>query len=63
MFLGGEDFLDSVVDADSVLSEWGKDHGCECLELCGRRGWERSLKKVGFKPTFVSLSKELSDAR
>lgn len=42
-YLAGRDFK-SWQYGLSVLKDFAKSHGCSCIEIRGRRGWEKLLK-------------------
>ena len=41
------------------LEKWAKDQGCKKMELFARPGWEKIMKKKGYKKTHVQIEKEL----
>jgi hypothetical protein len=60
-FLGGErlgDWQDTFLE---VFEKWGKDNGCQFVELTGRAGWKRALEPNGFRETFRTYQKELTN--
>lgn len=42
-----------------VIKQWAKSNGCITGEIYGRRGWERALKRFGFKPIHTILKVNL----
>jgi hypothetical protein len=38
---------------------WNKDNGCKFVEFTGRKGWQRKLDKLGWKPEYVSFRMEV----
>lgn len=38
-----------------TLHKWAADHGCEAMEGYGRRGWERYMKRYGFKHLWTTV--------
>ena len=43
IWLAGGD-MDELVEAEKSIVEWAKSHGCDGMEIIGRKGWERQLK-------------------
>lgn len=43
----------------SVIEAWAKANGCTRLEGNGRAGWERMLKRQGWRVVQVTVAKEL----
>lgn len=58
VFLGGGD-MDQLLDMHGDVIRWARDQGCDQLMLCGRRGWERALKSRGWKPTHITMTRDL----
>lgn len=56
--LAGEGGVD-VVPLIAPIEEWARAEGCKELRPVGRRGWERALKKQGYKADICLYSKEL----
>lgn len=45
-----------------LISEWGRDLGCDSALIVGRKGWERTfLKQDGWRATHTVFEKELTD--
>lgn len=40
-----------------TLTQWGKENGCNMMEMLGRKGWEKSLKKEGFEEPEIFMTK------
>jgi len=57
VFLAGGK-LEQITDMHSDAVKWAKDQGCDGMTLNGRAGWKKILDKEGWKPQFVTLSKE-----
>ena len=51
--------LDDVTDTLPKVYEFAKAEGCKLVHMSGRKGWERILKKSGWKSEKVSMTKEL----
>ena len=56
-FLGGKHLSYWATKLDHVLESWGRDNGCAGIELTGRRGWVRVLKKLGWDLSFYITEK------
>jgi len=52
---GGE--MDELIEAEKSIVEWARSHGCDGMEIIGRKGWERQLKD--YKPASTVLIKEI----
>lgn len=52
---GGE--MDELIKAEKSIVEWARSHGCDGMEIIGRKGWERQLKD--YKPASTVLIKEI----
>lgn len=52
---GGE--MDELIEAEKSIAEWARSHGCDGMEIIGRKGWERQLKD--YKPASTVLIKEI----
>jgi hypothetical protein len=60
IILCGGDKLDSwVKDFLNLVEAWGKGCGAKSMEIVGRRGWVRALKKYGYNETNTVIEKEL----
>lgn len=49
---GGDADLAMVSD---LLFAFAKSHACEAIEIIGRKGFEKKLKKFGFEPIYTTL--------
>lgn len=56
-FLGGKKLSQWAYNLDIVLEKWGRDNGCDGIELTGRRGWVRVLDKLGWSLTYYITEK------
>jgi len=52
---GGE--MDELIEAEKSIVEWARSHGCNGMEIIGRKGWERQLRD--YKPSATVLVKEI----
>ena len=57
--LGGENMMGWIDDGVNLLKRWAKTQGATGLEVIGRKGWIRTLDKLGFIHTHVVLKKEI----
>jgi hypothetical protein len=55
IFLAGGD-LDELRSMVPMWQSWARFNGCGKVTLCGRRGWERALKRQGWEADLVALS-------
>lgn len=58
VFLAGGD-LDEIARGIDTVAAWGKAQGCSSMTISGRRGWVRVLDKHGFRPTLVTMERDL----
>lgn len=56
--VAGQEMVDWVA-LDDVLADWARANGCQWLEADGRLGWERTMRKQGWKRTAVILERDL----
>jgi hypothetical protein len=40
-----------------TLVKWGQENGCSMMEMQGRKGWEKPLKKLGFEEPEILMTK------
>ena len=59
VFLSGDDFSEWMPEMDKKFEEFAKVLECDCLEACGRSGWERIIKKLGWIKRFSIVEKPL----
>ena len=55
LFLGGGD-LDEIRGMVPIWQQFAAHNGCSRVTLCGRRGWERAFRDLGWKADLVCLS-------
>lgn len=58
IWLAGGD-LDEILAADQIIADYAREKGCVQVELHGRRGWERSLKPLGYEYQHAMVLKRL----
>ena len=56
-FISGDKLDDWVKELDKVLVKFSKESGCDFLEACGRSGWERKVKKIGWQKKFTIVER------
>lgn len=49
--------LGALLQAERVVSEWAAEQGCDCMEIVGRPGWQRSLPE--YERVAIVLRREL----
>ncbi len=54
---GGE--LSAVLDCEETLQHHARAHDCKTLEMLGRIGWMKPLRKRGWKTILVGMEKEI----
>lgn len=58
IWLAGGD-LEEIIGLLPGAERFAQEHGCTKVEVTGRKGWQRALQTEGFKPTMVTLEKDL----
>ena len=56
--VGGSHLNESLPVLD-VIEDWAKEQGCTRMQGCGREGWVRALKGLGWRPVSVEIAKDL----
>ena len=59
-WIGGKRMKDWLPLAQDRISNYAKIHDCKYLEGYGRRGWDRWLRKYGWKPDYIAYKMELN---
>lgn len=59
LVLAGEPMADWI-DFEPDICAWAKGQGCDAIEAAGRKGWERRVADLGYKPAYVIYRKGLS---
>lgn len=57
--LGGKDHKEWFDELTTFFSRFAKAFGCTSLELVGRPGWTKSLKRYGYRETYRILECEV----
>lgn len=53
-FLAGGKSAEIIEMMDSAAA-WGRLHGCSSFTIAGRKGWQRVLRKYGWRPTMTVM--------
>ena len=53
MFIGGENIEAWHEELLETLERFAKENGCDGLEIVGRYGWKKFLKKFGWEASFI----------
>lgn len=56
--VAGDDF-NSWWHERKQIEAWGRSQGCTEVEFCGRLGWQKRLKKEGYKTIYLGMTKQL----
>lgn len=59
IFCAGEKMEEWAEDMMSMLMSCARDNGCQSIELTGRPGWTRYLKRYGFDFLCTTVEREL----
>lgn len=57
--IGGEDMHKWLAQLDDVLTRYARSLGCDFITGEGRKGWERSLKPLGWQAPSVTYMKRI----
>lgn len=49
-------YLDFI---EENIVKFAKEHGCQYIEIVGRKGWERMLRNKGYKTVSLIIRKEV----
>ncbi len=64
-YLGGESgtgVLDALGEL-SVIEEWAELQGCDDMQVYGRRGWLKALKKYDYSERYTIVGKPLGNSQ
>lgn len=53
LYIGGDDLKEWHKDMLAIVEKFARKHGCEGMELVGRRGWDRFLKECGWEAKHI----------
>ena len=59
-FLSGDSFSEWMPEMDKKFVEYAKITECDFVEACGRSGWERKVKKLGWIKRFSLIERPLT---
>ena len=59
-WIGGTRMKEWLFMAQESISRYARDHKCKYLEGYGRKGWNRWLRKYGWKPDYIAYKMELN---
>ena len=45
--------MEELIEAEKSIVEWARGHGCNAMEIIGRKGWERQLKDYNAASTVL----------
>jgi len=51
--------LERILDYNESFKEFAKINKCDAVTNCGRRGWVKVLKDLGYKETGIALGMEI----
>lgn len=58
--LAGGDHMDLWYDdIDSLANDMAKQYDCSEIYIVGRKGWEKQMKKLGYKHVHTIISREV----
>ena len=57
-YLGGDHILDCLDDIGTI-ELWAKENGCKDIQVIGRKGWCKALKKFMYNERYTVIGKEL----
>ena len=60
VFLSGDNFSEWMPEIDKKFVEFAKVLDCDFVEACGRAGWERKVKKLGWLKRFSIIERPLT---
>mgnify|MGYP003110656616 FL=1 len=60
VFLSGDDFPEWMPEIDQKFVDFAKVLECDFVEACGRAGWERKVKKLGWIKRFTIIERPLT---
>lgn len=53
IFCAGDDLEDWHEEMLDILEKYGRDNGCDGMELIGRYGWKKFLQKHGWEASYL----------
>ena len=61
MFIGGSGWKKWGDELDRKMTQLAEETGCECIEHCGRKGWKRTTKRMGYELEYVHYRKDIAN--
>lgn len=58
-YLGGGDVDQWIEVLDETICGWARQNGCDAVEPCGRRGWGKFAKRLGYHVSLTTHRKKL----
>lgn len=58
IFLAGGN-MDTIIKMDADAEDFAKRRGCGSITVAGRKGWVKMLDHQGYRPSFVTLGRNL----
>lgn len=58
-YLGGESFPEWVGLLDHQIDKWARENQAASIDIIGRKGWERYLKKYNFTHAYTIVTRRL----
>lgn len=60
-YAAGDGLDDCIDEALDILEKTAVRHGCNSMQVMGRRGWVKKLQSYDWKEEFVIVSKDLKE--
>jgi hypothetical protein len=61
LFIGGRELVDWHIEMLDSLERFAKEQECDGMELVGRVGWERYMRKFGWGASHVVIERMFED--
>jgi len=61
LYVGGDDMASWHQEMLDSLERFAKDNDCAGMEIIGRKGWERFMKKFGWETKHIVCEKFFTD--
>ena len=62
LFIGGRELVDWHIEMLDSLKRFAKENRCDGMELVGRKGWEKYMKKFGWGASHIVIEHMFEDA-
>jgi len=59
IIVGGVGMEEWIGALDSVLTAYAVSHGCKVVDAHGRKGWHKTIGKLGYQMALVTYMKEV----